>query len=106
MDMVKFIDTIICCSIPNLLSSKVIDQEALSVILLLSKNISYKALLASLNKTNKEFALKLYKNSNSITFKMQIHSFFIMQLVLNMAPLSAENVDLIFHVLVLKKQEY
>lgn len=60
VNMVNFIDIIICCSM---------------VDILLFKNMHQKAPSASLNKSDKEFALKLYKDSNSVTFKMQIHSF-------------------------------
>lgn len=43
--------------------------------ILVSENIYQEASLASLNKSNKEFALKLYKESYSIASKMQIYSF-------------------------------
>lgn len=43
--------------------------------ILVSENIYQEASLASLNESNKEFALKLYKKSNSIASKMQIYSF-------------------------------
>lgn len=53
----------------DILLFEVIGQEVLLVDVLLSENISHKAPLVSLNKTNKEFALKLYKNINTIVFK-------------------------------------
>lgn len=43
--------------------------------ILIFKNICQKATSASFNKSDKEFALKLYKNNNFVAFKMQIHSF-------------------------------
>ncbi len=46
-DIVKFIDSIICCSMADI----------------------------SLNETDEEFALKLYKDSNAIASKTQVHSF-------------------------------
>lgn len=36
---------------------------------------NHKALLVSLNKIDEEFALKIYKDSNIIASKTQIHSF-------------------------------
>ena len=39
-----------------------------------SSKISQKAPLANLDKTDKEFALKLYKDSNIVASKTQIHS--------------------------------
>lgn len=55
-DMVNFIDSIICCSMGDILASKNMHQEAP---------------LASLNEFNEEFALKLYKNSNFVASKTQ-----------------------------------
>lgn len=75
-NIVEFIDTIIYWFIANILLSKVMHEEVLLAVVLLSKNISYKGLLASFNKINKEFVLKSYKNSNTVAFKMQIYSFF------------------------------
>lgn len=40
----------------------------------MAEEISWKALSTSLDKTNKEFTLKLYKNSNAVTFRIQVHS--------------------------------
>ena len=59
--MVKFIDNIICCSIADISDSSKIIQKALS---------------ANLDKINEKFALKLYKNSNTIVSKTQIYSSF------------------------------
>lgn len=70
MDMVEFIDTIVYCFIPDILLSKIMNEEILLADVLLSKNISHIAPLASLNKTNNEFAQNLYKNSNVIAFQM------------------------------------
>lgn len=67
--MVKFINNIICYSITNVLNFKKISQEDL---------------LASLKKTDKEFTLKLYKDSITIASKIQIHFFYRMQLILSM----------------------
>lgn len=47
MNMMKFIDNIVCCLIADILSTKKIKQKALS---------------AGLNKTNQDFPLKFYKN--------------------------------------------
>ena len=58
--MVRFIDSIICYLMEDAFSIKDINQEATS---------------ANPNKTDKKFALKLYKNSNVVAFKTQIHSF-------------------------------
>ena len=58
--MIKFIDNIIC---------------SLMSVVSIAKKTSQKALSVSLNKTNEEFALKLYRNSNIIVSKTQIHSF-------------------------------
>lgn len=52
--MIKFIDNIICCLI---------------VDVLMTQKTSQKALFINLDTTNKTFALKLYKNSNAVTFK-------------------------------------
>lgn len=56
----KFISNFICYLIAKILSTKKIKQEVLSV---------------ALNKIDKDFAFKLYKNSNIITSKTQIYSF-------------------------------
>lgn len=53
--MMKFINIIILYSMTDIL---------------ISKDIHHKTLLAILDKTNKKFALKLYKNSNIITVKI------------------------------------
>lgn len=59
---------------------------------------------ASLDKTDKEFALKLYKDSNAIyASKTQIQLFRIIQLVLSMEPLWLKNIDLISPIPALKK---
>lgn len=57
--MMKFIDNIVCYLITDISLTKEIKQEVLS---------------ASLNKTDADFALKLYKDSNAIASKTQIHS--------------------------------
>lgn len=41
--------------------------------MLLTEEIKQEALSVSLNETDKDFALKLYKDSNAIIFKTQIH---------------------------------
>lgn len=69
VDIIKLINIIICYSMADILLFKVIDKEVLSKNVLLFKNISYKVSLLSLNKTDKEFALKLYKDNNTIAFK-------------------------------------
>lgn len=53
-DMVRFINSIISCSMANVL---------------LTKNISQEALSACLNKTDEEFTLKLYKDNNTVAHK-------------------------------------
>lgn len=58
--MEKFIDKIISCSIVDVSIGEDINREALS---------------AKLDKTNEEFVLKLYKDSNTITSRIQIYSF-------------------------------
>lgn len=58
--MVNFINIIIYYSMSDILVPKDIYQKALS---------------ASLNKSNEEFTLKLYKDSNFVVFKTQIHFF-------------------------------
>lgn len=57
--MMNFIDSIIYYSMRNILIFENMRQEVLS---------------ASLNKSNEKFALKLYKNSNSIISKIKIYS--------------------------------
>lgn len=42
--------------------------------ILISKYICQKDLLASLNESDKECILKLYKDNNFVAFKTQIHS--------------------------------
>lgn len=69
-DIVNFIDTIICYSIADVLSLKVKSQKTLLIDIFLSKNISHEAPSASLNKNSKEFALKLYKDSNAVASKI------------------------------------
>lgn len=54
MDMVKFLDNIICCSI---------------IDLSMAEETSWKPPSASLNKTNEEFSLKLYKDSYAVASK-------------------------------------
>ena len=56
--MIKFIDNIIYYSIADISDFSETSQEASS---------------ANLDKADEEFALKLYKNSNTITSKTQIH---------------------------------
>lgn len=58
--MVKFIDNIICYLMADIPIAEIISQEAPSV---------------SLDKTNKKYALKLYKDSNAIASRTQVHSF-------------------------------
>lgn len=58
--MVKIFDNIICYLIADILLIKKIKKQTLSV---------------SLNKIDKDFAFKLYKNSNVVAFKIQIHFF-------------------------------
>lgn len=58
-NMMKFIDNIICYLIVDVLDWKKASRKALS---------------ASLDKTNGEFTLKLYKNSNFIAFTIHIYS--------------------------------
>lgn len=60
MDMIKFIDNIICCLILNILMAEKTSQKAPS---------------ASLNKTDEEFALKFYKDSNAVSSRTQVHFF-------------------------------
>lgn len=57
INMVKLIDNIVCCSIADILSTEKIKQKAPS---------------ASLNETDEDFALKLYKDSNAVASKIQM----------------------------------
>lgn len=57
--MVKFIDNIICCSMADVPIAEKTSQETPS---------------ASLDKTKEKFVLKLYKNSNAIASRTQVHS--------------------------------
>lgn len=59
----KCIDNIICCLIIDILDFEKTSQKAPS---------------ASLDKTNKEFIIKLYKDSNIVISKTQIYFFCIM----------------------------
>lgn len=58
--MIKFVNQKICCLITDIL---------------VHEKTSCKALSTSLDKTNKKFALKLYKDNNTIIFKIQIYFF-------------------------------
>lgn len=58
--MVKFIDNVICCSMADVPMAEIMSQEAPSV---------------SLDKINKKFVLKLYRDSNAIASRTQVHSF-------------------------------
>lgn len=60
----------------NILLTNVIDNETLLINILFFKTIDHKALLIHWYRINKNFALKLYKNSNANIFKIQIHFFF------------------------------
>lgn len=60
VDMVKFIDNIICYLMADILDSKETSQKVLSV---------------SLAKTDEEFALKLHKNNNTVASTTQIYFF-------------------------------
>lgn len=53
--MIKFIYNIIYCLLNDII---------------ISKKISHKALSTSLNKTNKEFTQKLYRENNAVTPKI------------------------------------
>lgn len=58
--MVKYINNIICCSMIDVPIAEIMSQKAPSV---------------SLDKINKKYALKLYKDSNAIASRTQVHSF-------------------------------
>lgn len=51
--------------------------------MLLTKKLKKEALSASPNKIVEDFALKLYKDSNIVASQIEIHFFYITQLVLN-----------------------
>lgn len=104
-DIVKFINIIICYSIEDVSLFEIIGQEVLLANMLLFKNISQKALSASLNKTDKALALKLYKDINAIASKIQIHSPPIIQPVSNIEPPLTKNVDLFSSDLALRELE-
>ncbi len=72
MDMLQFIDTIIFCFLANKSSSENIEQEVPTVDVLLP--VGYEALSASQDKTDAEFALALYRDSNVVASKTQVHS--------------------------------
>lgn len=59
----------------------------------------------SFNKTDREFALKLYKDSNFIVFTIQIDFFSHKQPVLTMKLLLLGNIDLIFPAPTLRKRK-
>ncbi len=71
-DMLQFIDTINSCSLADKLSSENIEQEVSAADML--SPVSRKAPSASLNETNVEFALALYRDSNAVVSKTQVHS--------------------------------
>lgn len=71
--MLHFINITISYSLADKLLSENIKHEAPVGDVLLSKYISHKAPSMSLDKTNVKFALVLYKNSNTIVFKTQVH---------------------------------
>lgn len=73
MDMLQFINIIISYSLADKLLSENIKQEAPTTNVLSLKYISYETPSVSLNKTDTEFALALYKDSNIITFKTQVY---------------------------------
>lgn len=74
MDMLQFIDTIISYSLAHKSLFENIKQEAPTANVLSSKYISYETPSASLNITDTEFVLALYKDSNIIAFKKQVYS--------------------------------
>lgn len=53
MDMIKFIETILCYSVADVSLPEVMNQETLSADILLSKNVNHEAPSTSLNKTMK-----------------------------------------------------
>lgn len=74
MDMLQLINTIISYSLADKSLSENIKQKAPTANVLSSKYISHETASASLNKTDTEFALALYKDSNIIAFKTQVYS--------------------------------
>lgn len=73
--MLHFINTIISYSLADKSLSKNIKQKAPTANILLPKYISHEAPSASLDKTDTEFALTLYKESNTVVSKIQVYSF-------------------------------
>ncbi len=70
--MLQFIDTIISCSLADKSSSENIEQEVPAADVLLP--VGHEAPSTSLDKTDAEFALTLYRDSNAIVSKTQVHS--------------------------------
>ncbi len=73
-DILQFIDTIISYSLADKLSSENIEQKIPAADVLSPEYIGYEAPSASLDKTDTEFALALYKDSNAVASKTQVHS--------------------------------
>ncbi len=72
MDMLQFIDIMISYSLADKSLSENIEQEVPAANVL--SPVGHEALSASLGKTDAEFALALYRDSNAIASKMQVHS--------------------------------
>ncbi len=72
-DILQFIDTIISYSLADKSLSENIEQEVPAADVLSPKYINHKAPLASLDKTDTEFALGLYRDSNAIPSKTQVY---------------------------------
>lgn len=71
--MLQFIDSIIFYSLTDKLLSENIKEKALATDILLTKYIDHEGLSISLNETDVEFALTLYKDSNAIVSKTQVY---------------------------------
>ncbi len=73
-NMLQFIDTIISFSLVDKSLFENIKHEVPVADVLSSVNISHEAPSTNLDQTDAEFALALYKNSNAIASKTQVHS--------------------------------
>ncbi len=71
-DMLQFINIIISCFLADKSLSENIEQEVLAVDVL--SPIGHEAPSASLDETDAEFALALYRDSNAVASKTQVHS--------------------------------
>ncbi len=74
MDMSQFINILIFCSLADKLSSKNIEQEVPAADVVSPVYIGHEVLSTSLDETDTEFALALYRDSNAVASKTQVYS--------------------------------